>query len=232
MNHITPESSYRVDFASSHAVGEDAFASVSAARSLHLRNYRPNRAAKSTEKRATTEDARLLRACKKTRGKNKAHRLRPSPETDEPTFPLHFDEEFHIIGPNAERFGQYIGQIRRRFTDFPLHLNWCAHHERSFGNFFLQAQKDYELLPQDPYCSLNLPVIYRGINTKMQERMEAKRNKVNRESKKRGRATYTSGSKSMVRAKQRVSSNRRIGWLLKCLEGVSGYPRDISGSNK
>ncbi|ONK67003.1 uncharacterized protein A4U43_C06F14450 [Asparagus officinalis] len=97
------------------------------------------------------------------------------------------------------------------------------------------AAKDYEFLPQDPYCPLNLPVIYQGIKTKMQERVrgnqnqvktkcyalwlktpeemrralfkekaEAKRNKVNRESKKRGRATYTGGSRSMVRAKQRV----------------------------
>ncbi|ONK78041.1 uncharacterized protein A4U43_C02F13590 [Asparagus officinalis] len=92
MDHITPESSYRVDFASSRAapqpeehdlptfffqniapqpeehdlptsthsipfvhlmVGEDASASVSADRPLHLRNYRPNRAAKRAEKRAT-----------------------------------------------------------------------------------------------------------------------------------------------------------------------------------
>ncbi|ONK66855.1 uncharacterized protein A4U43_C06F12730 [Asparagus officinalis] len=139
MDHISPESSYRVDFASSRAVGEDASASVSAARPLHLRNYRPNRAAKCAEKRATRTEG-LPRACKKTRGKNKAHRLAPSPETDEPAFPLHFDEEFRIIGSNAERFGQYIGQKSRQFTNFPLHLNWCAHHERSFENFFLQAQ--------------------------------------------------------------------------------------------
>ncbi|ONK76579.1 uncharacterized protein A4U43_C03F29780 [Asparagus officinalis] len=76
MDHITPESSYRVDFTSSRAVGEDASASVSAARPLHLRNYRPNRAVKRAEKRATrAEDAGLPRVCKKTRGKNKAHRL-------------------------------------------------------------------------------------------------------------------------------------------------------------
>ncbi|ONK58418.1 uncharacterized protein A4U43_C09F12310 [Asparagus officinalis] len=252
-----PDGTYIITFC--YIVGEDASASVSAARPLHLRNYRPNRAAKRAEKRATrAEDAGLPRVCKKTRGKNKAHRLAPIFEKDEPAFPLHFDEEFRIIGSNAERFGQYIGQKSRQFTDFPLHLNWCAHHERSFENFFLQAQKDYEFLPQDPYCPLNLPVIYRGIKTKMQERVrgnrnqvkmecyelwlktpeekrralfqekvfegidenwwgelcsfysskskqaEAKRNKVNRESKKRGRATYTGGSRSIVRAKQKV----------------------------
>ncbi|XP_020250805.1 uncharacterized protein LOC109828187 [Asparagus officinalis] len=83
MDHITPESSYRVDFASSRAapqpeehdlptsthsipsvhsmVGEDASASVSAARPLHLRNYRPNRAAKRAEKRATkAEDIYII----------------------------------------------------------------------------------------------------------------------------------------------------------------------------
>ncbi|ONK68806.1 uncharacterized protein A4U43_C05F16220 [Asparagus officinalis] len=206
MDHITPESSYRVDFASSYAApqpeehdlptsthsipsvhsmgGEDASASVSAARPLHLRNYHPNRAAKCAEKRAARIEY-------------------------ESAFPLHFDEEFRIIGSNAERFGQYIGQKSRQFMDFPLHLNWCVHHERSFENFFLQAQKDYEFLPQDPYCLLNLPDIYRGIKIKMQERVrgnrnqvEAKRNKVNRESKKRGRETYTGGSRSIVRAKQ------------------------------
>ncbi|ONK54825.1 uncharacterized protein A4U43_UnF10960 [Asparagus officinalis] len=145
MDHITPESSYRVDFASSRA------------------------------------DAGLPRVCKKTRGKNKAHRLASSFETDEPAFPLHFDEEFRIIGSNDERFGHYIGQKSRQFTDFPLHLNWCAHHERSFENFFLQAKKDYEFLPQDPYCPLNLPVIYRGIKTKMQERVRGNRNQVKME---------------------------------------------------
>ncbi|ONK63968.1 uncharacterized protein A4U43_C07F20760 [Asparagus officinalis] len=36
------------------------------------------------------------------------------------------------------------------------------------------------------------------------EAAEAKRNKVNRESTKRGRATYTGGSRSIVRAKQKV----------------------------
>ncbi|ONK58164.1 uncharacterized protein A4U43_C09F8870 [Asparagus officinalis] len=258
MDHITPKSSYWVDFASSRAApqpeehdspasthsitsvhsmfGEDAYASISAVRPLHLRNYRPNRAGKRAEKHATrAEDAGLPRVCKKTRGKNKAHRLASSFETDEPAFPLHFDEEFCIIGSNAERFGQYIRQESRQFTDFPLHLNWCAHHERSCENFFLQAQKDYEFLPQDPYCPLKLLVIYRGIKTKMQERVrgnrnqvkmecyelwlktpeekrralfqekaEEKRNKVNRESKKRGRATYTGGSRSIVRAKQKV----------------------------
>ncbi|ONK72527.1 uncharacterized protein A4U43_C04F20340 [Asparagus officinalis] len=153
-----------------------------AARPLHLRNHRPNRAAKRAEKRATrAEDARLPRPCKKARGKNKAHRLAPSSEADELAFPLHFDEEFRIIGSNAERFGQYIGQKSRQFTDFPLHLNWCAHHERSFEIFFLQAQKDYEFLPQDPYCPLNLPVIYRGIRTKMQERVQGNRNQVKME---------------------------------------------------
>ncbi|ONK72812.1 uncharacterized protein A4U43_C04F23490 [Asparagus officinalis] len=121
-------------------------------------------------------DAGLPLACKKTSGKNKTHRLAPSPKTDDLAFPLHFDEEFRIIGSNAERFGLYIGQKSRQFTDFPLHLNWCAHHERSFEKFFLQAQKDYEFLPEDPYCPLNLPVTYRGIKTKMQERVRGNRN--------------------------------------------------------
>ncbi|ONK72778.1 uncharacterized protein A4U43_C04F23110 [Asparagus officinalis] len=75
MDHITPESSYRVDFASSHEVKGDASTSVSAARPLYLRNYHPNRDAKRAEKHATrTEDAGLPWACNKTQGTNKAHR--------------------------------------------------------------------------------------------------------------------------------------------------------------
>ncbi|ONK73260.1 uncharacterized protein A4U43_C04F29070 [Asparagus officinalis] len=41
--------------------------------------------------------------------------------------------------------------------------------------------KDYEFLPQDPYCPLNLPIIYRGIKTKMQERVRGNRNQVKTE---------------------------------------------------
>ncbi|ONK72401.1 uncharacterized protein A4U43_C04F19040 [Asparagus officinalis] len=166
-------------------VGGDASASTSIARPLHLRNYRPNRAAKRAEKR-------------------------------------------------AENIGEQIYKSRQ-YMDFPIYKNWGPDHERSFDKFFLQAQKDYEFLPVDPYCPLNIPAIHRGVKIKMQERVrgnrnqvkkecyelwletpqekrddlfktetEAKRNKDNRESKKRGRATYTGGSRSMVRAKERV----------------------------
>ncbi|ONK71801.1 uncharacterized protein A4U43_C04F12520 [Asparagus officinalis] len=198
-------------------VGGDASASTSIARPLHLRNYRPNRAAKRAEKRAENAG-----------------------------------------GPNAERFGQYVGQKSRQYMDFPLYKNWGPDHERSFDKFFLQARKDYEFLLVDPYCPLNIPATHRCVKIKMQERVrgnrnqvkkecyelwletpqekrddlfkievfegvdkrwwddlcklfssnkkqaEAKRNKDNRESKKRGRATYMGGSRSMVRAKERV----------------------------
>lgn len=42
-------------------------------------------------------------------------------------------------------------------------------------------QKDYQFLPEDPYCPLNLPVIYRGLKTKMQERVRGNRNQVKTE---------------------------------------------------
>ncbi|ONK55427.1 uncharacterized protein A4U43_UnF3520 [Asparagus officinalis] len=207
-------------------VGGDASLSTSIARPLHLRNYRPNRAAKRAEKRAEKAGG-LPQTSQKVRSTNKANRLMPDPEKNEPAFPLHFDEYFRVTGSNAERFGQYVGQKSRQYMNFPLYKNWGPDHEHSFDKFFLQAQKDYKFLPVDPYCPLNLPAIHRGVKIKMQERVdpycplnlpaihrgvkikmqeraEAKRNKDNRESKKRGRATYTGGSRSMVRAKERV----------------------------
>ncbi|ONK76338.1 uncharacterized protein A4U43_C03F26550 [Asparagus officinalis] len=54
-------------------------------------------------------------------------------------------------------------------------------------------------------------------------RAEAKRNKDNQESKKRGRATYTGGSRSMVQAKERVRAR------IEESSGSSiGYSRDVS----
>ncbi|ONK69191.1 uncharacterized protein A4U43_C05F20300 [Asparagus officinalis] len=44
----------------------------------------------------------------------------------------------------------------------------------------LHEHKDYEFL-QDSYCPINLPVIYRGIKTKMQERVRSNQNQVKTE---------------------------------------------------
>ncbi|ONK60803.1 uncharacterized protein A4U43_C08F22790 [Asparagus officinalis] len=161
-------------------VGGDASASTSIARPLHLRNYRPNRAAKRAAKRAENAGG-LPRTSKKVRSSNKANRLMPDPEKNEPAFLLHFDEYFRVTGPNAERFGQYVGQKSRQYMDFPLYKNWGPDHERSFDKFFLQAQKDYEFLPVDRYCPLNIPAIHRGVKIKMQERVRGNRNQVKKE---------------------------------------------------
>ncbi|ONK72983.1 uncharacterized protein A4U43_C04F25710 [Asparagus officinalis] len=142
MDHITSESSYRVDFASSHVVGEDASASASPVRTLHLRNYHPNHAAKHTEKSATRiEDAGLRRA-------------------------LYWADKPSIHGLST-----------------------------------LYDLKDYEFLPEDHYCPLNLPVIYQVIKTKSRRGFEVitiRRRQNNRESKKRGQTTDTDGPRSMV----------------------------------
>ncbi|ONK66835.1 uncharacterized protein A4U43_C06F12500 [Asparagus officinalis] len=208
---------------SGHSTG-DASASTSIAHPLYLRNYRPNRAAKRAKKRAENAGG-LPRTSKKVRSTNKANRLMPDPEKNEPAILLYFDKYFRVTGPNAERFGQYVGQKRCQYMDFPLYKNWGPDHERSFDKFFLQAQKDYEFLPVDPFCPLNIPAIHRGLKIKIQERVrgnrnqaEAKRNKDNRESKKRGRATYTGGSRSMVRAKERVDYKREDGVFVKGLK--------------
>ncbi|ONK75670.1 uncharacterized protein A4U43_C03F19310 [Asparagus officinalis] len=160
-------------------VGGDASASTSIARPLHLRNYHPNRAARRAEKRVEKAGG-LPRTSQKVRSTNKADRLMPDPEKNEPTFLFHFDEYLRVTGPNAERFGQYVGQKSRQYMDFPLYTNWGPDHERSFDKFFLQAQKDYEFLPVDPYCPLNLPAVHRGVKIKMQERVRGNRNQVKR----------------------------------------------------
>ncbi|ONK68082.1 uncharacterized protein A4U43_C05F7230 [Asparagus officinalis] len=104
----------------------------------------------------------------------------PHPEKNKPAFLLHFDEYFRVTGPNAERFGQYVGQKSHQYMDFPLYKNWGPDHERSFDKFFLQSPDD-EFLPVDPYCPLNIPAIYRGVKIKMQERVQGNRNQVKKE---------------------------------------------------
>ncbi|ONK68608.1 uncharacterized protein A4U43_C05F13920 [Asparagus officinalis] len=90
--------------------------------------------------------------------------------------------------------------------------------ERVRGNRNQVKKECYELwleTPQEKRDDLFKTEVFEGIDKRWwddlcklfssnRKQAEAKRNKDNRESKKRGRATYTGGSRSMVRAKERV----------------------------
>ncbi|ONK56528.1 uncharacterized protein A4U43_C10F9730, partial [Asparagus officinalis] len=191
----------------SHTIpsGQSSAASTSAPVGVpkHSFNLRPNRALKRAERQG---DGVQSQSSVRTRGSNTKHNLHPDAEKGEKAWPLYLNNRGRPIGEYAEKWGKYVGVESRVYCKYPLHLEWGDEHNRSFDDFFIRCQKDYEFLPMDPNQPLSHHVVYRGMKSQLQERDEARRNAQNRASNLHGRATYTGGSRNMSRAMDRLKS--------------------------
>ncbi|ONK58173.1 uncharacterized protein A4U43_C09F9040 [Asparagus officinalis] len=154
------------------------------------------------------------------RGRNTFHKLKPDAEKGEKAWPLYLNNRGIPVGGYAEKWGKYVGMESRVYCKYPLPLEWGDEHNRPFDDFFIRCQKDYEFLPVDPNQPLSDHIVYRGMNSQLQERVrynrchvkhecyeeEARRNEQNRVSNLHGRATYTGGSRNMCRAMEQLKA--------------------------
>ncbi|XP_020248671.1 uncharacterized protein LOC109826113 [Asparagus officinalis] len=156
----------------SHTIpsGQSSAASTSAPVGVpkHSFNLRPNRALKRAERQG---DGVQSQSSVRTRGSNTKHNLHPDAEKGEKAWPLYLNNRGRPIGEYAEKWGKYVGVESRVYCKYPLHLEWGDEHNRSFDDFFIRCQKDYEFLPMDPNQPLSHHVVYRGMKSQLQERV-------------------------------------------------------------
>ncbi|ONK76565.1 uncharacterized protein A4U43_C03F29640 [Asparagus officinalis] len=105
-----------------------------------------------------------------TRGPNTAHKLKPDVKKGEKAWPLYLNNIGHPIGDYAEKWGKYVGKESRGYRKYPLHLEWGDEHNRSFDDFFIRCQNDYEFLPLNHDQPLSHHIVYRGMKSQLQER--------------------------------------------------------------
>ncbi|ONK64055.1 uncharacterized protein A4U43_C07F21630 [Asparagus officinalis] len=85
------------------------------------------------------------------------------------------------IGEYAKTWEKYVGVESHVYCKYPLHLEWGDEHNRSFDDFFIRCQKDYEFLPLDPNQPLSRNIVYRGMKSQLQERVRYNRCQVKQE---------------------------------------------------
>ncbi|ONK72927.1 uncharacterized protein A4U43_C04F25010 [Asparagus officinalis] len=117
----------------------------------------------------------------RTRGSNTRHNLKPDAEKGEKAWPLYLNNRGRPIGEYAEKWGKYMGVESRVYCKYPLHLECGDEHNRSFDDFFIRCQKDYEFLPLDPNQPLSSNIVYRCMKSQLQERVRYNRCQVKQE---------------------------------------------------
>ncbi|XP_020254000.1 uncharacterized protein LOC109831071 isoform X2 [Asparagus officinalis] len=166
----------------SHSIpsGQSSAASTSAPACVpkHSFNLRPSRSRKHAEQQG---DGVQSRSSVPTRGPNTSHKLKPDAEKGEKAWPLFLNNRGRPIGDYAEKWGKYVGTESRVYCKYPLHLEWGDEHNRSFDEFFIRCQKDYEFLPMDPNQPLSHHIIYRGMKSQLQEMVRYNRCQVKHE---------------------------------------------------
>ncbi|ONK66650.1 uncharacterized protein A4U43_C06F10550 [Asparagus officinalis] len=144
----------------------------------HSFNLRPNRALRRAERQG---DGVQSQSSVRTRASNTRHNLQPDVEKGEKAWPLYLNNRGRPIGEYAEKWGKYVGVESRVYCKYPLHLEWSDEHNRSFDDFFIRCQKNYEFLPLDPNQPLNRNIVYRGMKSQLQERVRYNRCQVKQE---------------------------------------------------